>query len=66
MRSFRAAATTSQHVLATEDIDSIFNKIPELHSVHMAFIQELEPIIRTWSPDKEVANAFKVMVSLIL
>ena len=62
MRSFQAAATTSQPLLATEDIDMIFNKIPELHAVHVTFIQQLEPIIRTWNPEKEVANAFKVMV----
>ncbi len=62
MRSFQAAATTSQPVLCNEDITSIFYKIPELHHVHMTFIQQLEPKIKAWSPDQEVASAFKIMV----
>ena len=63
MRSFRAAATTSQPVLALEDIDTIFYKIPDLYDVHVSFIQHLKPKIKSWNPEQEVANAFKVMVS---
>ncbi len=62
MRSFHAAATTSQPVLTPEDIDSIFYKIPELHAVHTTFIHQLQPKIQKWGPEQEVANAFKVMV----
>ncbi len=62
MRSFQAAATTSQPVLCVEDINSIFYKIPELHQVHMTFIQQLQPKIKAWTSDQEVASAFKIMV----
>ena len=62
MRSFEAAAKSSQPVIGLEFVNVIFYKIPELTQIHADFIARLEPTVEKWNPQQEVAEAFKMMV----
>ena len=63
MRSFEAAASSSQPLISVEAINTIFYKIPDLHKLHTRFIHDLEPLVEHWHGNQEVAAVFKMLVS---
>ena len=63
MRGLQASAQTSQPVLSDEEIDIIFQNIPELHAIHGRFIKALEPKVENWEEDQCIGECFKMLVS---
>ena len=64
MNSLLGVVDKPQHqIIPREDIDTIFFGISKLHSIHLDFIQMLEPRMQQWTPDTQVADLFKILVS---
>ena len=63
MQTFKNVQNTPQSVLASEDIEVIFCKIPELHRMHFNFINNMEPKLENWTGEEEIAENFKILVS---
>ena len=47
------------------DLECIFYQIPELTSIHQEFILALEPLVEHWNPQTEIAEVFKLLVSIL-
>ena len=62
--SFQAAEKTAMSVISEEDISVIFFGIADLHQIHQRFIQDLKPRVEHWTMDTQVADVFKLLVSL--
>ena len=64
MNSLYGVVDKPQHqIIPREDIDTIFYGIPELHKIHLDFIQSLQPRMAQWTPETQVADLFKILVS---
>ncbi|XP_019620568.1 PREDICTED: LOW QUALITY PROTEIN: active breakpoint cluster region-related protein-like [Branchiostoma belcheri] len=60
---FEVSGTTSQPVLCAEDCALIFYKVRELHNIHNDFHKGLQPKVRNYTPQQEVGDSFKLLVS---
>ncbi|XP_038059104.1 active breakpoint cluster region-related protein-like isoform X2 [Patiria miniata] len=63
MKTFKASMTTSQPILAPEDYDTLFFKIPELCEVHREFCNHMEPKLQEWTPEQTYGDSFKLLAS---
>ncbi|XP_072244634.1 breakpoint cluster region protein isoform X1 [Leuresthes tenuis] len=63
MKPLRAAATTSQPMLTTQQIETIFFKVPELHEIHKDFYDVLLPRVQDWSNQQCVGDLFQKLAS---
>lgn len=63
MKPLRAAATTSQPMLTTQQIETIFFKVPELHEIHKDFYDALLPRVQEWSHNQCVGDLFQKLAS---
>uniref|UniRef100_A0A672I8R7 Breakpoint cluster region protein-like n=1 Tax=Salarias fasciatus TaxID=181472 RepID=A0A672I8R7_SALFA len=63
MKPLRAAATTSQPMLTTHQIETIFFKVPELHEIHKDFYDALLPRVQDWSHQQCVGDLFQKLAS---
>ncbi|KAM8887056.1 breakpoint cluster region protein [Spinachia spinachia] len=63
MKPLRAAATTSQPMLSTHQIETIFFKVPELHEIHRDFYDALLPRVKDWGPQQCVGDLFQKLGS---
>ncbi|CAL8343065.1 unnamed protein product [Lota lota] len=63
MKPLRAAATTSQPMLSTQEIETIFFKVPELHELHKDFYDALLPRVQDWSYQQCVGDLFQKLAS---
>lgn len=66
MKPLKAAATTSQPVLTSQQIETIFFKVPELYEIHKEFYDGLLPRVQQWSHQQRVGDLFQKLVSLTL
>ncbi|KAK2837702.1 hypothetical protein Q5P01_014914 [Channa striata] len=63
MKPLRASATTSQPMLSTQEIETIFFKVPELHEIHKDFYDALLPRVQDWSHHQCVGDLFQKLAS---
>lgn len=63
MKPLKAAATTSQPVLTSQQIETIFFKVPELYEIHKEFYDGLFPRVQQWSHQQRVGDLFQKLVS---
>ncbi|KAM4575985.1 breakpoint cluster region protein [Odontesthes bonariensis] len=63
MKPLRAAATTSQPMLTTQQIETIFFKVTELHEIHKDFYDALLPRVQDWSNQQCVGDLFQKLAS---
>ncbi|XP_057600894.1 breakpoint cluster region protein isoform X3 [Hippopotamus amphibius kiboko] len=59
MKPLKAAATTSQPVLTSQQIETIFFKVPELYEIHKEFYDGLLPRLQQWSHQQRVGDLFQ-------
>ncbi|XP_048411954.1 PH_BCR_vertebrate and RhoGAP_Bcr domain-containing protein isoform X2 [Stegostoma tigrinum] len=59
MKPLKAAATTSQPVLTSQQIETIFFKVPELYEIHKDFYDGLFPRVQQWSHHQCVGDLFQ-------
>uniref|UniRef100_A0A8B9FZ98 BCR activator of RhoGEF and GTPase n=1 Tax=Amazona collaria TaxID=241587 RepID=A0A8B9FZ98_9PSIT len=62
MKPLKAAATTSQPVLTSQQIETIFFKVPELYEIHKEFYDGLFPRVQQWSHQQRVGDLFQKLV----
>lgn len=62
MKPLRASATTSQPMLSTQEIETIFFKIPELYEIHKDFYDALLPRVHDWTNQQCVGDLFQKLV----
>ena len=62
MKPLKAAATTSQPVLTSQQIETIFFKVPELYEIHKGFYDGLLPRVQQWSRQQRVGDLFQKLV----
>lgn len=62
MKPLKAAATTSQPVLTSQQIETIFFKVPELYEIHKDFYDGLLPRVQRWSGQQRVGDLFQKLV----
>lgn len=65
MKPLKATIGTSQPVMSAQDFDTVFFRVPELHSLHANFYQKLKPKLDVWSADTTVGDQFKKLVGLV-
>ncbi|XP_034845151.1 breakpoint cluster region protein [Mirounga leonina] len=63
MKPLKAAATTSQPVLTSQQIETIFFKVPELYEIHKDFYDGLFPRVQQWSHQQRVGDLFQKLAS---
>ncbi|XP_067556209.1 breakpoint cluster region protein isoform X1 [Pseudorca crassidens] len=63
MKPLKAAATTSQPVLTSQQIETIFFKVPELYEIHKEFYDGLLPRLQQWSRQQRVGDLFQKLAS---
>ncbi|XP_059974614.1 breakpoint cluster region protein isoform X2 [Mesoplodon densirostris] len=63
MKPLKAAATTSQPVLTSQQIETIFFKVPELYEIHKEFYDGLLPRLQQWSHEQRVGDLFQKLAS---
>nr|XP_056715428.1 breakpoint cluster region protein [Euleptes europaea] len=63
MKPLKAAATTSQPVLTSQQIEIIFFKVPELYEIHKEFYDGLFPRVQQWSHQQRVGDLFQKLAS---
>nr|XP_044988253.1 breakpoint cluster region protein isoform X2 [Jaculus jaculus] len=63
MKPLKAAATTSQPVLTSQQIETIFFKVPELYEIHKDFYDGLLPRVQRWSHQQRVGDLFHKLAS---
>ncbi|XP_070255965.1 breakpoint cluster region protein isoform X2 [Myotis yumanensis] len=63
MKPLKAAATTSQPVLTSQQIETIFFKVPELYEIHKEFYDGLCPRVQQWSHQQRVGDLFQKLAS---
>ncbi|KAF7239819.1 Breakpoint cluster region protein [Varanus komodoensis] len=63
MKPLKAAATTSQPVLTSQQIETIFFKVPELFEIHKEFYDRLCPRVQQWSHQQRVGDLFQKLAS---
>ena len=62
MKPLKAAATTSQPVLTSQQIETIFFKVPELYEIHKDFYDGLLPRVQQWDRQQRVGDLFQKLV----
>ncbi|KAK0160341.1 hypothetical protein PV328_007763 [Microctonus aethiopoides] len=65
MKAIRATLTTSQPVISEEEFGTMFYKIPELHTLHQNFLDELNEKLNKWDTKTTIGEQFKTMASNI-
>ncbi|XP_052270328.1 active breakpoint cluster region-related protein-like isoform X21 [Dreissena polymorpha] len=50
------------HLIAPEDVTTIFYKMDEFYTIHKTFVSELEAKVKNWSDDQQIAEAVKKLV----
>ncbi|XP_055969590.1 breakpoint cluster region protein [Sorex fumeus] len=63
MKPLKAAATTSQPVLTSQQIETIFFKVPELYEIHKEFYDGLFPRVQQWGHQQRVGDLFQKLAS---
>ncbi|XP_077016290.1 breakpoint cluster region protein isoform X2 [Tamandua tetradactyla] len=63
MKPLKAAATTSQPVLTSQQIETIFFKVPELYEIHREFYDALLPRVQQWGHQQRVGDLFQKLAS---
>nr|CAA68676.1 unnamed protein product [Homo sapiens] len=63
MKPLKAAATTSQPVLTSQQIETIFFKVPELYEIHKESYDGLFPRVQQWSHQQRVGDLFQKLAS---
>ncbi|XP_037679436.1 breakpoint cluster region protein [Choloepus didactylus] len=63
MKPLKAAATTSQPVLTSQQIETIFFKVPELYEIHREFYDGLLPRVQQWGHQQRVGDLFQKLAS---
>ncbi|XP_004592091.2 breakpoint cluster region protein [Ochotona princeps] len=63
MKPLKAAATTSQPVLTSQQVETIFFKVPELYEIHKDFYDGLLPRVQQWSHQQRVGDLFQKLAS---
>ncbi|KAM6155717.1 breakpoint cluster region protein [Rhynchocyon petersi] len=63
MKPLKAAATTSQPVLTSQQIETIFFKVPELYEIHRDFYDGLLPRVQQWGHQQRVGDLFQKLAS---
>lgn len=64
MKALKSTIGTSQPLLSLEDYNTIFYRIPELHSLHTTFLKGMRKQIDNWDSTHPIGEDFKVLVSL--
>lgn len=64
MKAIQATVGTSQPIVTEAELNTIFYKIPELHSLHESFLEALKKHSQKW--DTRIGDHFKIMVSVLL
>lgn len=64
MKAMKAAVGSSQSVITEDEYNTIFYKIPELHSLHSNFLETLKKQTINW--DGRIGDCFKTMVIIII
>lgn len=65
MKALKSTIGTSQPLLSLEDFNTIFYRIPELHSLHTTFLKGLRKQIDNWDSIHPIGEDFKILVGLI-
>ncbi|XP_006901470.1 PREDICTED: breakpoint cluster region protein [Elephantulus edwardii] len=63
MKPLKAAATTSQPVLTSQQIETIFFRVPELYEIHRDFYDALLPRVQQWGHQQRVGDLFQKLAS---
>ncbi|XP_042335491.1 LOW QUALITY PROTEIN: breakpoint cluster region protein [Sceloporus undulatus] len=63
MKPLKAASTTSQPVLTSQQIETIFFKVPELYEIHKDFYDALLPRVQRWNHQQRVGDLFQKLAS---
>lgn len=63
MKALKSTIGTSQPLLSLEDYNTIFYRIPELHSLHTTFLKGMRKQIDNWDSTHPIGEDFKVLVS---
>ncbi|KAF7268387.1 rho GTPase activating protein at 1A [Rhynchophorus ferrugineus] len=63
MKAIQATVGTSQPIVTEAELNTIFYKIPELHSLHESFLEALKKHSQKW--DTRIGDHFKIMASNI-
>uniref|UniRef100_A0A452FCB4 BCR activator of RhoGEF and GTPase n=1 Tax=Capra hircus TaxID=9925 RepID=A0A452FCB4_CAPHI len=63
MKPLKAAATTSQPVLTSQQVETIFFKVPELYEIHKDFYDGLLPRVQQWGHQQRVGDLFQKLAS---
>ncbi|KAJ8266321.1 hypothetical protein GJAV_G00129070 [Gymnothorax javanicus] len=63
MKPLKATATTSQPVLTTQQIETIFYKIQDIFEIHKEFYDALFPHIQQWDDKVTVGHLFQKLAS---
>ncbi|XP_072302698.1 active breakpoint cluster region-related protein isoform X3 [Eucyclogobius newberryi] len=63
MRPLKATATTSQPVLTTQQVETIFYKIQDIFEIHKEFYDALLPNIQQWDEKVTVGHLFQKLAS---
>lgn len=68
MKALKSTIGTNHPLLSLEDLNTIFYKIPELHTIHCVFLNGMKQLV-TYNGDKPASNQptvgelFKVLAS---
>ncbi|XP_015277547.1 PREDICTED: active breakpoint cluster region-related protein isoform X2 [Gekko japonicus] len=63
MKPLKATATTSQPVLTTQQIETIFYKIQDLYEIHKEFYDSLYPKVQNWDSSVILGHLFQKLAS---
>lgn len=64
MKAIKATLTTSQPVITEDDFNTMFYKIPELHSLHQNFLDGLKQRTNNWDGRLTIGDHFRIMVNI--
>ncbi|XP_049791819.1 active breakpoint cluster region-related protein [Schistocerca nitens] len=65
MKAIKATLTTSQPVISEEEFNTIFYKVPDLHSLHSRFLEGLKRRTQNWDGRLTIGDHFRIMASNI-
>ncbi|XP_067133285.1 active breakpoint cluster region-related protein [Centruroides vittatus] len=63
MKALKATIGTSQPLLSLEDFNTVFFRIPELHNIHLSFLQGLKAYTESQDGKHAVGEHFKILAS---
>lgn len=64
MKAIKATLKTSQPVITEDEFDTMFYKVPELHSLHSNFLEGLQMRTQNWDGKLTIGDHFKIMVNI--